>query len=339
MFLTMAAHVAAMSPGTTIGAAHPVLGTGQDPDEAGEELAREVVSDVAALARAIASERGRNAEWAELAVRESRSATAAEALELRVVDRTAASERELLAALDGTRVETSARTVVLRTRRAELVSFEMSPRQRVLSVLGNPNLAYLLLMIGLVGLLLELSSPGIGVPGVVGVSALLLAAIGLDVLPVSMGALALLVLGAGLLVAEVYVTSYGALLAAGIAAIVAGSVLLVDPHDATFFADASVRVSWGAVLPMAIAMAAIAVALALYVRRAGRRRSVTGAEGLVGAHGETLSRIDASGGRVRVGGESWAARSRATIEAGHDVRVRSVRGLELEVEARNEGEA
>ncbi len=338
MFVTMAAHVAAMTPGSTIGAAHPVLHGGRDPDEAGTELARKIVSDTSALARGIAEQRGRNADWAELAVRESRSATAGEALALGAIDRLAAGERALLSDLDGLVIELPGRAVRLETRDARVVAFEVTLRQRLLATFGDPNLAYLLLMFGLIGIFIELSSPGLGIPGVVGALALLCGAIGLNVLPVDWGAALLILLGAALLVAEVYVTSYGALLVAGALAIAAGSILLVDPGDADFFADRTVRVSWLAVLPMAIAALAAAAAIAWRVRRSRRLRWATGAEDLVGRAARAASAVGPSGGRVRVGGESWAARSSEPIEAGTEVRVRAVRGLELEVELPERGE-
>src|SRR5690606_20710959 len=168
--------------------------------------------------------------------------------------------------------------------------------------------------------------------GTLGLLALLGGAIGLGVLPVDAGAVALLVAGAGLLAAELFVASYGVLLAAGVAAIVAASVLLVDPSAARFFADRSVRVSWGAILPTVLTLAAAAALLAWHLRRSGRRPWQTGAEGLVGATAETITDVGPSGGRVRVAGESWAARARAPIEPGRKVRVRAVFGLELEVE-------
>ena len=332
MFVTIAAHVAAMTPASTIGAAHPVLGMGRDPDEAGKELAQKIVSDTSALARAIAAERDRNAEWAELAVRESRSATAAEALELDVIDRVEPSESALLSAIDGQLVELPGGAVTLDTEGARVVGFDMSLRQEVLAALGDPNLAYLLLMLGMLGLLIELSSPGLIVPGTLGALALLGGAIGLNVLPVDYGAVALLALGVGLLAAELFLTSYGVLLIAGLAAIVTGSALLFEPTDADFFADPSVRVSWGAMLPVVIALAGAAIALAVYVRRAQRLRWAVGAEELVGREAEVLSPIGPAGGRVRIAGELWSARSRATIEPGQKVRVRAVRGLELDVE-------
>lgn len=331
MFITIAGHVAAMAPATTIGAAHPVLAGGQDPEHVGEQLGRKVVSDVSALARAIASRRGRNADWAESAVRESRSATAQEALELGVVDQLAGSEEELLSALDGHAVQLPDGTVPLRTASARIVPFEMSLEQRVLAVLGDPTVAYLLLMLGLLGLFIELSSPGLGVPGVVGALLLIAAIVGLGLLPIDVGAVALLVLGVGLLVAELFVTSYGLLFVAGLGALIAGSYLLVDPSDARFFADRSVRVSWGAIIPTVVVGLGAAVALVWHVRRTGRQRSPTGLEGLLGRDAVALTEVGPSGGRVRLDGESWAAKSHVPIAAGRTVRVRSVRGLELEV--------
>lgn len=340
VFITMAAHIAAMAPGATIGAAHPVVGMGQDIEEAGgEELARKVVSDTAAMARAIAQRRDRNAEWAEAAVRESVSATATEALDLNVVDLIAASEEQLLDDIDGVRLETAAGPVQLATSGASVHPFEPSWRQRVWSFVGNPNVVYLLLMIGIFGLVLELYSPGLIVPGVIGGFALLLAVIGLDILPVNLGGVALLVLAAVLFVAEIYVVSYGLLALGGLVALLIGASLLIDRSDSDFFADATVRLSWTAVLPLALLVAATTLGLAWRAGRLRRRTPSTGKEAMLGQVGQVVVTIGAgaepSPGRVAVAGERWRAiadqPADQPIEAGARVRVIDVEGLTLRV--------
>jgi membrane-bound serine protease (ClpP class) len=336
VFITMAAHIAVMAPGATIGAAHPVVGMGQDIEEAGgEQLARKVVNDTAAMARAIAQRRGRNADWAEAAVRESVSATATEALARNVVDRVAASEGQLLSDIDGTRVDTAAGPVLLATRGASVHPFEPSWRQRVWSFVGDPNVVYFLLMIGIFGLLLELYSPGLIVPGVIGGFALLLAAIGLDILPVNLGAVALLVLAAILFVAEIYVVSYGLLAAGGLIALLIGASLLIDRSDSDFFADATVRLSWGAVLPLALLVATTTLGLAWRAGRLRRRTSVTGKEAMLGQVGHVVVAIGSgtedTPGQVAVAGERWRAIADQPIAAGARVRITGVKGLTLKV--------
>lgn len=332
VFITMAAHIAAMAPGTTIGAAHPVIGMGKDPEEAGgEQLARKIVSDAAAMARAIAQRRERNVEWAEAAVRESVSATAEEAEDSNIVDLVAASEDELLAEIHGMIIQTEAGPVELHTRSAQVLPFEMSVRQRVWSVVSNPNIVYLLLMIGIFGILFELYSPGLIIPGAVGALALLLAAIGLDILPVNTGAVVLLVLGAIMLAAEIYIVSYGLLTLGGLAALILGASLLIDRTTGDFFADASVRLSWGAVLPPAILLAAVAAGLAWRSAELQRRAPATGKEAMLGHVGEAMTVIGAQPGQVRIGGERWRALSHMPIAAGEPVRVVGIEGLTLRV--------
>jgi membrane-bound serine protease (ClpP class) len=333
VFITMAGHVAAMAPGTNIGAAHPVVGTGQDPEEAaGEHMAKKVENDAAAFARTIAELRGRNAEWAEKAVRESVSATANEAVRDDVVDLIASSPLELLDALDGRTVQVGGEPFRLATAGAEIRTHEMTIQQRVLTALGDPNLAYLLMMLGFLGIVMELYQPGLIVPGVVGAFALVLAAIGLNALPVNLGGVLLIVAGMGLLVAELFVVSYGLLTLGGLASLVLGAALLIDRSDPDFFADPDVRLHWGAVLPLALVVTS---AVALLAWRAGRLRArpiTTGAEGLVGAEGLTLGRVDPDRGWVHVHGERWQARAPVALEAGTRIRVVSVSGLVLVVE-------
>lgn len=333
-FITMAGHVAAMAPGTNTGAAHPV-GLGGDPDEPAGEKVR---SDTAALARSIAEARGRNAEWAERAVLESVSATASEAQDLEVIDFIEASEAGALEAADGMEVELpDEQWVAIATSGARVESFDMTLRQRVLSALGNPELAYLLLMLGILGILIELSNPGILIPGIAGALALFLAALGLEILPVSAGALVLLALGVALLVAEIYFTAYGLLALGGLASLVLGSILLIDRDAADYFAEQELVVSWGVIVPLAGVLTAVAALLAWKLGRSHRQASPTGVGGLVGASGAVVEEVTPEGGEVRVGAERWRARADSPIPAGSAVEVSSVEGLELRVR-RSEGD-
>jgi membrane-bound serine protease (ClpP class) len=334
VFITMAGHVAAMAPGTNIGAAHPVTGGGKDPEEAGgEHMAAKVVADTVAFARSIAEERGRNADWAEKAVRESASVTATQALELKVVDRLARSRDALLEAVDGTEVEVDGRTVRLATADARVDTLPMTVRQRALSILGHPTLAYILLMIGVLGIMLEIYNPGLLIPGAVGAFALLLAAIGLNALPVNIGAVVLIVVAVGLFVAEAFTSTFGLLTLAGLVSLVVGATLLVDDTDPEFFAEPSVQVSWGVVLPMAMLMAAASAALAWNARRVQTQASPTGKEGLIGARARvTPGGVGPEGGHVTMQGERWEAVAEAPLAAGAPVRVVAVDGLRVKVE-------
>lgn len=332
MFVTLAAHVAAMAPGTTIGAAHPVLGTGQDPEEVGgKHLARKIENDTAAFARAIAQRRGRNAAWAEAAVRESVSVTAAEARARDVIDRIAGSEAELLEALDGAVVATAAGPLALATRDATVREHAMSVAQRVRSAVANPSVVYLLFMIGAIGLLIELTSPGLIVPGVVGGFALVLAAIGMDVLPVRAGAAILMAAGAGLLIAEVFVTAYGLLALAGAGVLALGASFLIDHEAGEVFTDARLGISWELVVPFVVVAGAVAAALAWRARQIRSRPAVTGGEALIGSVGRVVAPIGDEPGLVLVAGERWRATADAPIPSGRAVRVDDVHGVTLHV--------
>lgn len=327
-FLVLASHVAAMAPGTHVGAAYPVSLGGEAPDPT---MAKKVENDAAAFARALAQQRGRDVEWAEAAVRESASATADEALEKGVVEVVAPSVRALLERLDGRVVRVGDREVTLRTASAEVRPFAPSLRHRALGVLGDPNVAWLLMMLGMFLLMIELYTPGIGIAGALGLFLLLLAGIGLRLLPVDAGAIVLLVVAFGLFVAELFVVSHGLLALGGIVTLAIGSVLLIDTDDPEFFADASVRVSWGLVVPLAAAVGAGTVALAWHAARIRKRAPVTGAEGLVGCVGHADGPLGPDGGWVRVAGERWRARCTAAAPAGAAVRVVAVRDLTLDV--------
>lgn len=330
MFIALAGHVAVMAPGTNIGASHPVLAGGGDPEDAGgEHLGRKVENDAAAFARAVAQARGRNVDWAEAAVRESLSATAVEARALGVIDLLAESPRALLDRVDGRVVSVDGRDVALDTRGAALVEFGMTLSQRVRALLGHPTVAYLLLIAGLLGLVTELGAPGLIAPGVLGAVALLLAAIGLDALPVRVGAVALIGVAVVMFIAELYVTSFGLLALGGVAALLTGSALLIDRADPGFFADPSVRVSWTVIAPMVAVVVAAVGALAWRAARVRRTRVHTGAEALVGRHGIAVTDIDGASGHVKIDGERWLAVASPPIREGEVVVVVRVDGLRL----------
>jgi membrane-bound serine protease (ClpP class) len=334
--LTMAAHVAVMTPGTNIGAAHPVSGMGKDPEaEGGEHLAEKIENDVAALARAVARERGRSVAWAESAVRESVSATAHEALEQGVIDHIVSNEKELLRLLDGARANMAGGRLSDPFELRDVVTHhaEMTLQQRAQTFLGNPRIAYLLLMIGVLGLVLEINNPGLIAPGAVGIIALLLAAVGLNLLPVNVGGLLLIVLAVGLWVAELYVTSFGLLTLGGVALLVLGSMLLIDQQAPGFFAEPEVAISWTLSLPIGMVMALVSGAVVYRVARDRKRPSVTGAEALVGVEATTLTQVGPDRGTVRMRGERWQAYASGEIEPARRVRVRAVDGLRLHVES------
>lgn len=323
VFILLAAHVAAMAPGTNTGAAHPVSLGGGDVDET---MLAKIENDAASFIRALAQKRGRNAEWAEKAVRESASIADTEALELGVIDLVAGSLRELLEKIDGKRVETLAGVRVLATRHARVVEVEMQWRERALSVIANPNIAYLLLMLGTLGLMMELWNPGAIFPGVLGSICLLLAFFALQVLPVNSAGLLLLLLGVILLVLEIKVTSFGLLTIGGVTALTLGALLLFDSKGDV------IRVSWAVIVPTVLVVTLFFLFVVGKGLQAQRRQPVTGREGMIGLRGVADSRI-APLGRVLVRGEYWEARADAPIEEGQEIQVITVEGSRLIVRA------
>ncbi len=327
VFITMAAHVAAMAPATNIGAAHPVaLGGGVD-----KESMKKIENDAAAFARTIATERGRNVEWAEKAVRQSVSITEREALRLRVVDLIAESVPDLLDKIDGRTVKMAHGTVTLATRGAVVRPIEIGFRDRFLNVITDPNVAYILMMLGMLGLFFELSNPGVVLPGVVGGISLILAFFAFQSLPINYAGLLLILFGIVLLVAEIKVVSHGVLAVGGIVAMSLGSLMLFDAPELDF------RVSWGVILPTV----GITAALFLFVIAAGVRalasRAAVGTPTLVGLSGIARGAL-APEGQVLVQGEIWRAVARgASVEDGGKVRVVDVNGLTLTVEKAGEG--
>ncbi len=323
--LTMAAHVAAMAPGTNIGAAHPV-GPGLGSKNA-TILGKKVENDLAALARGIAAERGRNVEWAQKAVVESLSATAREAERLGVIDMVAGDLQALLAALEGRTIVLKDGKRVLHTAAARVVEIEERPLERFLQLLGDPNIAYLLLMVGVTGLYFELAHPGAIFPGVAGAISLILGLYGLDSLPLNLTGILLLLLGLVLFVLELFITSHGILGLAGLVALVLGSVMLFDPSGLVGGFD--LGVVWGAATIFGLAL----LALSYLAARAVLARPRAGREAMVGATGRAVSDVDEDGGRVFVPGELWNATCEGRIPEGKKVVVTGVEGMRLVVRA------
>lgn len=324
--LTIAADIAAMAPGTHIGAAHPVAGNGEKMDET---MAKKTAEDMAAYARTLASRRHRNPTLAALAVTESRAFTDEEALGASppLIDLVAADIPELLAKLDGRTVTRFDGTVLtLRVHGARVVPVTMNLRQRVLSAVAHPNIAYLLLSLGTLGLTIELWSPGAVVPGVAGGLSLLLALFALQMLPVNYAGLLLIVFGLALLGLEIKVPSYGVLTVGGLASLVFGSMILMDSPIP------EMQLSLRVVLPVVFGFAGIAMFLVRLAVASQRQPAVTGAAGMIGEVGQTLTAIDPERhGRVATHGETWQATSEESIPEGARVRVTRVDGLRLVV--------
>ncbi len=321
-FITLAAHVAAMAPATNIGAAHPVAAGGGQVDK---ESMRKIENDAAAFIRSIARERGRNADWAEKAVRQSVSATEREALKLNVIDLIAESLPDLLAKVDGRQVKTSAGTVTLRTKDATAKPLEIGWRDRFLNVITHPNIAYILLMLGMLGLFFELANPGVILPGIIGGISLILAFFAFQSLPINYAGLLLIVFGIVLLIAEIKVVSHGVLTIGGVIAILLGSIMLVDTPEMPL------RISWTVILPVVAATAGIFVFVVSAGVRAQLLRPATGAEGLVGEVGVARTPLEPDG-QVFVRGELWRAVSEdGAIAEGERVQVVGVESLTLRV--------
>jgi len=324
--LILASDVAAMAPGTHIGAAHPVAGGGEQMDET---MAKKAAQDVAAYARTLAEKRHRNVALAEQAVNDSRAFTDEEALAASpaLVDVVAPDLSGLLQQLDGrTIARFDGSRSVLRTANAQVVTIEMTMRQRVLSAIAHPNIAYLLLSIGMLGLTIELWTPGAVLPGVVGGVSLLLAFFALSLLPVNYAGLLLIMLGLLLFALEIKVTSYGLLTVGGITSLVLGSMILIDSSAP------DLRLSLRFVLPVVIGFAGIAILLVRLAVAAQRLPPATGATAMIGQIGEAMTPIGPDQiGSVAIRGEIWQATAGESIPERAQVRVTDVRGLTLTV--------
>ena len=319
VMITMAADIAAMAPGTHIGAAHPVGIGGKEVEGA---MSDKVLNDMVAQARSIAQKRDRNLEWAEKAVRESVSVTETEALKEGVIDLVAKDLDDLIRQMNGRPV---AEKGILDIEHAERVLLKENFRTRVLRVVSNPNIAYILLMIGMAGLYFELSHPGAIFPGVIGGISLVLALYSLQTLPVNIAGILLIVLALIFFILEMKVTSFGLLSVAGVVSLLLGSLMLFEGERP------DMRVSWGVLLPTVAVVSGFFILVAGMVFKAQVTRPKTGREGLVGELGEVKEEI-AGKGKVMVHGELWKARSDRPIKKGSKVRVVKVDGLVVTVE-------
>lgn len=319
-FITIASHIAAMAPGTNIGAAHPVS-VGEKMDK---EMAKKVTNDAAAYIRSLAESRGRNVKWAEDAVRRSISATEKEAFELGVIDLIAKDMDELLKKIDGRKVKTVLGEVTIRTAKAKIVREEMGFRQRVLDLISDPNIAYILMLLGIYGLFFELTNPGSIFPGVLGGICLILAFYAFQTLPVNYAGILLIILAIILFILEVKIVSHGILTLGGIISMIIGSIMLFE-SPAPFL-----RLSFYVILPAVLVTALFFVLTFTLAFKAWKRKPVTGAEGLIGLEG--IARTDIKDeGMVYVRGEMWSAYSDEPIQKGEKIKVEAVSGLRLKV--------
>ncbi len=324
-FITIASHIAAMAPGTNIGAAHPVnlMGGGGGGEQA-KTMEEKVVNDASAYIRSLAEQRGRNAYWAELSVRKSASVSAEEAKRLNVIDLIAANLDGLVLALDGREVKMNGGSDILRTKGKQIVYKEMNRRQKILDVISNPNVVYILMMLGLVGLYLELSNPGLILPGVIGGISLILALYAMQTLPINYAGFLLILLGVILFIAEINVMSYGLLLVGGTISLFLGSLMLIDSDDP------AMQISRAVLYPTVAVTTLISIGTVYLATRSARLRTTTGSEGLIGATGVVTAELN-PGGRVFVHGETWNAESDTVISGGEKVVVESIDGLKIKV--------
>ena len=330
-FITLAGHVAAMAPGTSIGAASPVSATGGGGQRGEDEERTDVAAEKAekftsAFIESIAQERDRNVEWAKKAVREAEAVTAEEALELKVVDLIANDLTALLEAIEGREVKVEGEVVTLAVAGAEIRRIEMTPLTRLFNFLASPDIAVLLVMAGLLGIYIEVNSPGLIVPGAAGAVCLVLAAIAFQILPFSWVGLLVLLLGVGLLVAELFVTSFGVLFTMGLICLLIGGTMLFDMPETS---DLDVSF-WSVLVPVVLAFGAFA-ALALFaIGRTMATRQTAGVSELIGLVGKTSTAL-APEGKVFVRGEYWSASADEEIPTGESVEITAVDGLRLRV--------
>ena len=325
VIITEAAHIAAMAPGTNIGAAHPVaigLGGSGGMDKT---MSKKVENDAAAYARSIAKTRGRSEEWVEKAVRKSESITADEALKLNVIDFVAPDVDKLLAEIDKKEVTVAGVKKKISTKNAVINNKEMGTRQGILAAISDPNISYILLLIGLAGLYFELSTPGAILPGVIGGISLLLAFFGLSTLPVNYTGILLIIFGVILFIAEIKVMSHGILTVGGVISLVLGSLLLFDSPEP------ALRISLHVLIPAVLLVSGFFIAVIWMAIKAQRRKHFTGTEAMIGAEAEVLTDI-ANEGKVFLKGQYWKATSKKPIKKGAKVKILKVEGLNLIVE-------
>jgi membrane-bound serine protease (ClpP class) len=338
-YILYASHIAAMAPGTNVGAATPVKIGGGAPmgrqgedeeekpseDSTGDASDQKIINDAVAYLRSLAELRGRNQEWAEQAVREAASLPASEALELGVIDIVATGMADLLKQVDGRQVTVQGQQRTLQTAGSVVDQLAPDWRSRFLSVITNPNVAYILMLIGIYGLMLEFSNPGAIVPGTIGAISLLLALYAFQLLPINYAGMGLILLGVALMVGEAFQPSFGVLGIGGLTAFVIGSIILIDTEAPGFGIDISVIISFS-IISALVFIVVIGMAI-----KARRRPVVSGMEQLVGADAMVLADFDREG-RVSIHSETWKALSSAPVRKGQEVKVSGIQGLTLLVE-------
>jgi membrane-bound serine protease (ClpP class) len=324
VMITMAADVAAMAPGTNIGAAHPVGAGGKEIDGT---MSEKIINDMVAQAKSVAQQRGRNAQWVEAAIRESVSVTETEALKENIIDLVAQDTDDLIKQLNGRELKAKG---VLNLANAKKVVLEETLRTKILKTISNPNIAYILMMIGLAGLYFELSHPGAIFPGVIGGIALILAFFAMQTLPVNYAGILLIVLAIIFFIMEMKITSYGLLSVAGIVSLLLGSLMLFEGSTP------DMNLSLQVLLPTVILISGFFVGVASLVFRAQVSKPTTGSKGLVGEIGVVKKALTPEG-KVFVHGELWHARAKEPLDENVKVRIVKVVNLVLEVESIDEG--
>lgn len=324
VFITMAAHIAAMAPGTNIGAAHPVSLQGTQDSI----MLEKATNDAAAFIRTIGEKRKRNIQWGEDAVRKSLSITETEALDINVIDIIAKNQDDLIRQLDGREVLIGEETVILSTSDAEVINLEMTFAQKLLGMLSDPNLAYILFMLGIYGLFFELYNPGAIFPGVIGGICLILAFYSMHTLPINYAGLALIIFAVILFILEIKIVSHGLLTVGGIVSLILGSIMLIDVESALEFAE----ISWEIIAIVAVlTFLFFTFAITLGIK-AQRKQPTTGFEGMIGETGKAITDLNPEG-TVRIHGEIWkAVNSGEEIKAGTEVFVKEVKNLILKVD-------
>jgi membrane-bound serine protease (ClpP class) len=326
VFITMAAHIAAMAPGTNIGAAHPVAGGGQ---EVKGVMGEKIENFTASFAESIAQQRGRNTEWAIQAVRKSVSITEKEALKIKVIDVVAKDINDLLEQAHGRKVDIDGRKHELSLKGARVERYGMSLKQKVLNTIADPNIAYLLMMAGILGLYMEFSHPGVIFPGVAGAICLLLAFASLQLLPINYAGLGLIILGIGLLIGEAFAPSFGVLGVGGIISLALGSFFLFDTEGSDLIVDRSI------ILTAVATLGTFVLAVSYLVFRSQKSKPALGMDGLIGEIGEVRGKLTPSG-KIFVHGEHWNARADSEIDVGEKVEVVGYEGMSLKVRRSSE---
>ena len=327
VFVTLAAHIAAMAPGTNIGAAHPVALQNQMDSTMNEKA----TNDAAAFIRTIAEKRHRNIEWAENAVRKSFSYSETEALEDSAIDLIAKNETELLNLINGKTVEVSSGKKTLNTASAIVKEQKMSVWEKILDIISDPNIAYILFLLGMYGLIFELYNPGSILPGIVGVIALILALYSMHTLPINYAGLALIIFAVILFLLEIKIVSHGLLAIGGVISLFLGSMMLIKSNSSLEM----VKISWGVMIGATIVSALFFLFVVGFGIRAQRRKVVTGIEALVGDTGEAMEPLSPTG-TIKVQGEIWNAESLSgTVDKGEKVRIKEMKNLKLFVERIN----